>query len=227
MRHGRAIVPRKVKGTFPKNIAAQSFRDSLGGDHSPLLAMSQFLTVKEAAQRTGKSPSSIRRVIYPILEDPQHPDRPQIQPSVEDARELRLRGENFAWRISEELLDRAIPPESQTHAGKEPKGAHADESDLVAMLRRELEIKNQQISQHAELVSRQMELLNALSERLREGNMLLGSLQQRLSLAEKNAAPPVVDAQPTPAKPANPAPPKSKAPPKKSAKRGLLSRWFH
>ncbi|HUY90470.1 MAG TPA: hypothetical protein VMV10_17160 [Pirellulales bacterium] len=185
------------------------------------------MTVKEAAQRTGKSPSSIRRVIYPILEDPQHPDRPQIQPSVDDARELRLRGENFAWRLSEDLLNRAIPPASQVDPGREPKGAHGAEADLVVMLRRELEIKNQQISQHAELVSRQMELLNALSERLREGNMLLGSLQQRLTLAEKNTAPPVVDAQPTPTKSANPAPPKGKAPAKKPAKRGLLSRWFH
>jgi hypothetical protein len=217
----------KIKGTFPKVLAAQWFRGSIGHDHSPLLAMSQFLTVKEAAQRTGKSPSSIRRVIYPILEDPQHPDRPQIQPSVEDARELRLCGENFAWRLSEELLNRAIPPASQVDPGREAKGVHGAESDLVAMLRRELEIKNQQISQHAELVSRQMELLNALSERLREGNMLLGALQQRLALAEKNAAPPVVDAQPTPAKPATPAPQKSKVPPKKSTKRGLFSRWFH
>jgi len=187
--------------------------------------MSQFVTVKEAAQRTGKSPSSIRRVIYPILDDPQHPDRAHIQPSVDDARELRLRGENFAWRISEEFLDRAIPPVSQAEQGKEPK-AGSRESDLVSLLRRELEIKNQQITQHAELVSRQMELLNALSERLREGNLLMGSLQQRLTLAEKNAAPPVVDAQPSTTAATRRAAPKEKSPQKKPAKRGLFSRLF-
>ena len=46
---------------------------------------------------------------------------------------------------------------------------------LVEMLRKELDIKNQQINQ-------QMELINGLSERMREGNILIGSLQQQLAL---------------------------------------------
>ena len=43
--------------------------------------MSSFLTVKEAATLTGKSPSSIRRVIYPIIRDDNHADRLQIAPT--------------------------------------------------------------------------------------------------------------------------------------------------
>ena len=50
------------------------------------------------------------------------------------------------------------------------------------MLRGELQIKNQQISEQSELISKQMQLINGLSERLREGNVLIGSLQQHLSL---------------------------------------------
>ena len=42
------------------------------------------------------------------------------------------------------------------------------------MLRRELDIKNQQITQQSELISKQMELVSGLSERLREGNILIG-----------------------------------------------------
>lgn len=193
--------------------------------------MPTFFTVNEAARKTGKSPSSIRRVIYPILRDPQHPDRSDVQPSVDEARELRIRGESFAWRISEELLTRAIPPASQVEQGKEQKGGNHD-SDLVSMLRRELEIKNQQITQHAELISRQMELLNGLSERLREGNILMGTLQQRLALAEKNLTPPMTDAQsvthatPMPSATAKPAASPKVPTDKKAKKRGFLSRLF-
>lgn len=184
--------------------------------------MQNFLTVSEAARRTGKSASSVRRVIYPILRDPHHPDRSHIEPSADDARELRLRGEPFAWRISEELLSRAIPP---AEPAREPKaGSH--ESDLVSMLQRELEIKNQQITQHAELISRQMELLTGLSERLREGNILMGTLQQRLALAEKNVVPPVTDATPAQSAPAKTAPPQKAPADKKAKKRGFLSRLF-
>ena len=41
--------------------------------------------VKEAARLTGKSSSSIRRIIYPILETPDNPDRQHIQPVVQIA----------------------------------------------------------------------------------------------------------------------------------------------
>lgn len=187
--------------------------------------MPTFFTVKDAARKTGKSPSSIRRIIYPILRDPQHPDRAHIEPNVDEARELRIRGESFAWRVSEELLDRAFPPGSQVEQGKEPKGGTHD-ADLVSMLRRELEIKNQQISQHAELISRQMELLTGLSERLREGNILMGTLQQRLALAEKNVVPPVADASPAQSAEPKPAPAKKIPADKKAKKRGFLSRLF-
>ena len=47
--------------------------------------MATFLTVKEAAKLTGKSTSSIRRVIYPIIHDDAHADRSHILPSVEEA----------------------------------------------------------------------------------------------------------------------------------------------
>jgi hypothetical protein len=146
----------------------------------------QFLTVREAAILTGKSPSSIRRILYPIIQQDQHADRQHIQPSVEEALTLRMKGENFAWRVSEELLHRAVPPESvpEKGSGTLPKGSHQDETPLLAMLRRELDIKNQQISQQGELIGKQMELISGLSERLREGNVLIGSLQQRMSLAD-------------------------------------------
>lgn len=151
--------------------------------------MTSFLTVKEAAQSTGKSPSSIRRIIYPILETPDHPDRLHIQPTLEQVQQFRMKGENFAWRISDELLRREVPPES-AEKGTDRPGArrlHDSDAELLSMLRRELDIKNQQITQQASMLSTQMELISGLSERLREGNMLIGSLQQRLALSDGSA----------------------------------------
>lgn len=147
--------------------------------------MSRILTVKEAAKLTGKSPSSIRRVIYPIIHDDAHADRPHISPSVEEVQALRLKGENFAWRISEELLQREVPITPLSEKPNSPsQPAGNGQSELLAMLREELHIKNQQINQHSELIAKQMELIGGLGERLREGNILIGSLQQRLALTD-------------------------------------------
>lgn len=195
--------------------------------------MSSFLTVKEAAQRTGKSTSSIRRIIYPILKNDAHSDRTHIEPSVEDALKLRMKGENFGWRLSEELLHRAVPDEIRAEKGStaapgSPVG-NAN-TELLAMLRRELEIKNQQITQQAELFAKQMELINGLGERLREGNILIGSLQQRLALTDgrQPAAPTEVVAKTK--RPGATPPEKEKGSPaaakSSKAKRGFFSRLF-
>lgn len=149
--------------------------------------MASFLTVKDAARLTGKSPSSIRRVIYPIIRDDKHSDRAHIQPSVEDAMQLRVNGENFAWRLSEELLRREMPADAAATKDvplTSTKSSGHGDGELLAMLRGELEIKNQQINQQSELISKQMELISGLSERLREGNVLIGSLQQRFALTD-------------------------------------------
>ena len=142
--------------------------------------MTKFLTVAEAAKLVGKSPSSIRRIIYPILNSDQHPDRHQIKPDPQEAKTLRLKGENFPWRISEELLRRHVPeggakPAGESKAGAQPAGDGS--ALLIEMLRRELDIKNRQLDT-------QNELLKGLSERLREGNILIGSLQQQLALPD-------------------------------------------
>lgn len=145
--------------------------------------MTKFLTVKEAAQATGKSASSIRRIIYPILENDQHPDRVHIEPTVKEAKALRLKGENFPWKISEELLRREIPAgTSKSAAGSKTGSPQSNDGSaaLIEMLRGELEIKNQQIAAANEL-------MKGLNERLREGNILLGSLQQQLALTDGSA----------------------------------------
>jgi hypothetical protein len=139
--------------------------------------MTNFLTVKEAAKLVGKSPSSIRRILYPILEDNRHPDRHYIEPDVATAKALRVKGENFAWKISEELLRREMPEgESKPHSESRSSthGGGDQSAAIVDILRKQLDIKDQQIAN-------QNEVIKGLSERVREGNILMGSLQQQLS----------------------------------------------
>lgn len=151
--------------------------------------MSRFLTVREAAKLTGKSPSSIRRVIYPIIHDDAHVDRQHISPSVDEAQALRMKGENFPWRISEELLEREVSVARPTDKSTATPAMNDGQSELLTMLREELQIKNQQIKQ-------QMEVISGLSERLREGNILIGSLQQRLALTDGSGRGKADDAKP-------------------------------
>jgi len=141
--------------------------------------MTKFFTVKEAAKRTGKSPSAIRRILYPILADARHPDRRHIEPDVPTAKALRVKGENFAWRVSEELLRREVP-EGATKSKPETKSAAngGDQSAaIIEILRNQLDIKDQQIAA-------QNDVIKGLSERVREGNILMGSLQKQLSPPE-------------------------------------------
>lgn len=168
--------------------------------------MENFLTVKQAAGLTGKSTSSIRRIIYPIVEAKDHPDRGHILPSDEDALALRIKGENFAWKLSEDLLRRKIPAPSESEKGSaatsEPQPSDAN-ADLVDMLRRELDIKNHQIQTQADTITKQMELISGLTERIGESNVLVASLHQQLSPPAPTQRPAehIVDAEQTEAKP--------------------------
>ncbi len=191
--------------------------------------MSTFLTVKEAANLTGKSTSSIRRVLYPIIEKDGHPDRIHIEPTVEDVLKLRMAGENFAWKLSEELVHREFPdePGSEKGSGASSSRPTSDaEGDLLAMLRGELEIKNKQITTQSELLAKHVELVSGLSERLREGNLLIASLQQRLALTDgrENKASEPVDATRAP----TPKPEKGSSATTKTSKpkKGFFSRLF-
>ncbi|MFO1003490.1 MAG: hypothetical protein U0936_24420 [Planctomycetaceae bacterium] len=138
--------------------------------------MTKFLTVKEAAKLSGKSPSSVRRIIYPILDDESHPDRHHIEPDIATAQALRLKGENFAWKISEDLLRREVPEGESKSKGDTRSGSMVDDQSaaIIEILRGQLDIKDQQIAA-------QNEVIKGLSERVREGNILMGSLQQQLA----------------------------------------------
>ncbi len=136
-----------------------------------------FLTISEAATKTGRSVSTIRRVIKTFSEDDTHPDRAAIQPTPKEVAAFRKKDENFAWKIREDVLLREFEG-----ALKEAKKDVAEaKGDILSILQNELSLKNQQIE-------KQWEVIHALNDRLREGNILMGSLQKRLALPEPQEA---------------------------------------
>ncbi|NOS68070.1 MAG: hypothetical protein HOO67_06975 [Candidatus Peribacteraceae bacterium] len=133
-----------------------------------------LLTIAEAATRTGRSHSTVRRLIKTIAEAASHPDRAGIEPSLKEVDAFKKKGENFTWKIREDVLLRNF-----ASAPTVEKKSHSDSSsglteDILKILRRELDLKNQQIE-------KQWDVIQSLNDRLREGNILMGSLQQRLA----------------------------------------------
>ncbi len=130
-----------------------------------------FFTISEAAEKTGRSLSTIRRLIKGIADDDNHADRAAIQPSPKEVAVFKKKDENFAWKIREDVLLREFKG-ALKDAKKETAEAR---SDILGILQHELSLKNQQIE-------KQWEVIHALNDRLREGNILMGSLQKRLAL---------------------------------------------
>ncbi len=173
-RYGSETVSWYVHGNLPNPLPLVTMLDVLSASIRTPILMTNFLTVKEAAKVTAKSPSSIRRIIYPILEDDSHVDRHHIEPDVETAKTLRAKGDNFAWKISQELLDRVLSAEgnkTKSESKQSPIGDNQSDA-IIDILRKQLDIKDQQIAN--------------MNERLREGNILMGTLQQQLALSDGN-----------------------------------------
>lgn len=128
-----------------------------------------FITIAQAAERTGKSPSTIRRLIHAITEADNHGDRAMIEPTPKQVATFKKKDENFTWKIREDLV------ESNFHGALrvEKKVVSKHSTDILTILEKELELKNKQIE-------KQWEVIHALNDRLREGNILMGSLQKRL-----------------------------------------------
>jgi hypothetical protein len=128
-----------------------------------------FITIAEATEKTGRSASTIRRLIRTITETADHPDRDSIEPTAKQAATFKKKGENFTWKIREDIVMKNFG--SAQHHDK--KSITEPKTDILSILQNELSLKNQQIE-------KQWEVIHALNDRLREGNILMGSLQKRL-----------------------------------------------
>ena len=157
--------------------------------------MSTFLTIKEASDKTSKPVSTIRRLVRDIVVDDAHKDRAGIHPSPAEVKKLQGQEVQFAWKISEELLQKTFGSFDALQALKKDRVGDGVE-EVLGVLREELQSKDRQLAAKDSQIEKLGSIIGSLNDRLREGNVLMATLQQQLQLPEKtgvqNAA--VVDA---------------------------------
>jgi len=134
----------------------------------------QFLSLKEAAQHTGKSHSSLRRFLEKITKADDHADRGLIQPDVDEVARLHAENHPFSWRVSTVLLDREFAEQGSDRQASNESGSQTTAasnellSRTITMLETELSAKNKQIAE--------------FQERQRETNVLLQQTTEKLML---------------------------------------------
>jgi hypothetical protein len=140
-----------------------------------------FYTIAEATAKTGRSGSTIRRLIKTIVDSPSHADREGIDPAPKAVDAFKKKGENFTWRIREDVLLKNFSEAQAGEQNRASKSADKTKEDVLQILHHELDVKNRQIE-------KQWDVINSLNDRLREGNILMASLQQRLALPAPEAS---------------------------------------
>ncbi len=86
-------------------------------------SMNTFLTIAEACEKTSRSASTIRRLIKSIADDDTHVDRAAIEPTPKEVAAFKKKGENFTWRIREDIVMREFTaaPKHEKKSAAEPK----------------------------------------------------------------------------------------------------------
>jgi len=161
------------------------------------------LTISQAARLAGVSTSTIRRLVKKITtesdtdaatdSDAEHPDRSAITPSSREITRLKQAGEQYTYRISEELIQREFPaPDSATaDSASQPGTSSADDQlngggELIDLLKDQLTIFQQQLTEKDEQLRRRDKHILELSERVKESHVLQKQLQDHWQLPESN-----------------------------------------
>ena len=137
--------------------------------------MTKYVSIKEAADMSGKAEITIRRLVRSIVADASSDDRSRIQPDAKEAAKLKKSKKPFSWNIDEELIREKYMSSSKSRSGTQ------SDSAVLQTLRKQLDTKDKQIESLTEIVQE-------LNERVREGNILMGSLQQHLALPEADTS---------------------------------------
>jgi hypothetical protein len=111
--------------------------------------MDEHVTVREAVKLTGKSESTIKRLLRDIVHDPEHEDRSMILPPPDEVERRRQAGEPYLWKIDRALLLRRFPkeqPVTEEENGPGQDGAtERATTQIMDVLREQLQSKDRQI----------------------------------------------------------------------------------
>ncbi|PIQ76341.1 hypothetical protein COU78_05545 [Candidatus Peregrinibacteria bacterium CG10_big_fil_rev_8_21_14_0_10_49_24] len=145
--------------------------------------MPTYLTIKEAADRAGKAEITIRRFVQSVVkEQTRSPKRKLIRPTAAEVQDLKKRKQPFSWKIADELIEKHYTQDESSvkKAGMSSKA----NIGMSETLQRELQSKEGQLQIKDEQIKALTEIVQSLNERMREGNVLMASLQQHLALPE-------------------------------------------
>ncbi|MEZ6132345.1 MAG: hypothetical protein R3C59_27090, partial [Planctomycetaceae bacterium] len=159
--------------------------------------MDNFLTIREACEFTGKSESTIKRLIHSVIKDAKSDERSLISPTVNELKQKQKSGEPYIWKIARSLLEDRYPPQesvSESEAAKDSaaqSGGAAANDRLVTVLEKTIAVLEEELSEK----NRQIQ---AFQERQREQNLLLKNLHDRFAIAGPASTAPTgtVDAEP-------------------------------
>lgn len=159
----------------------------------------QHLNVKEACKLIGKSESTIKRLIREITVDAHHEDRQFILPNHEEVERRKAAKEPYVWKLDRQLLLRRFPLESIKEEGSQSVNnsvkREASDSNLASALRDQIRSLETQNTLLVSQLDRKDGQISNLNERMRESNILMKELQQRLAITAPAPAPPVQDAK--------------------------------
>jgi hypothetical protein len=166
--------------------------------------MDQHLSVKEACKLTSKSESTIKRMIREIVADADQDDRQFIVPNHEELERRRAAKEPYVWKIDQQLLLRRFPQAASQKEGarSSPDSTSPESTDtnLTTALRDQIQSLENQNTLLVSQLDRKDGQISNLNERMRESNILMKELQQRLAIAAP-AVEPTVPSTETPHEP--------------------------
>lgn len=147
--------------------------------------MDQHLSVSEAREFTGKSESTIKRLLREIVDDPQHVDRLFILPPAGEVQLRKAVKEPYVWKFDRQLLLRRFPQgDAAENGGVATGGPASTHTELVMqVLQEQLRSKDEQMRTLEKQLDRKDNQIASLNERMRESNVLMRELQQRFAIA--------------------------------------------
>jgi hypothetical protein len=145
--------------------------------------MKELLSVGEARKLTGKSESTIKRMIREITADENHEDRGLIEPSHDELERRKAEKEPYVWKVSKSLLIKRYPVhdpgQDAGHDGSHGVGDSAvndmAQSKLIELLQSQIQTLEVQLDRKDEQIS------NA-NKRAEELHVLMQTLQKHLQL---------------------------------------------
>lgn len=142
--------------------------------------MKDLLSVSEARQLTGKSESTIKRMIREIAADESHEDRGLIEPSHEELERRKAEKEPYVWKVAKSLLEKRFPvhelDQNSVHGGGHGRGESVtglDSSYVTLLEQTNADLRSQN--------ERQLELISELTNNQKQSNVLVKSLTDILS----------------------------------------------